>query len=114
MQEPAVVITRAYDLTLWLFQKAAHFPRAERILLGDRLLQTGLDLLLYLVRAAYLPASSPRKSELVARAIVETNTLRYLLRLAKDLRLLSVDSYLFASERLEEIGRMSGGWRKSL
>jgi len=36
-----------------------------------------------------------------------------LLRLAKDLNLLNVDSYGHAAERVEEIGRMVGGWRKA-
>ena len=36
--------------------------------------------------------------------------MRYLLRLAKDLNLLTVDSYGHAAERVEEIGRMVGGW----
>ena len=114
MQEPALVVTRAYDFTLWLFQKVEHLPRSHRVLLGDRIIQSALDLLLLLVRAAYLPQHSPRKGELLDRAALETNTLRYLLRLTKDLHLLSVDSYTFASERIDEIGRMTGGWRKSL
>ena len=114
MQEPALVVTRAYDLSLWLFQKVEHLPRSHRPLLGDRVIQSGLDLLLLLVRAAYLPGHSARKSELLDRAGLETNTLRYLLRILKDLHLLSLDSYTFAAERLEEIGRMTGGWRKSL
>jgi len=114
MQEPALVITRAYDLTIWLFQKAEHLPSAHRVILGDRLIQSALDLLLLLVRAAYLPARSARKAELLDRAALETNTLRYLVRLAKDLRLISIDSYTYASEKLEEVGRMTGGWRKSL
>jgi hypothetical protein len=74
MQEPALLITHAYDLTLWLFQKAEHLPRSQRILLGDRMIQAGMDLLLLLVRAAYLPARSPRKAELLERARLETNT----------------------------------------
>lgn len=42
------------------------------------------------------------------------NSLRLLLRLAFDLRLLTVDAQEFAATRLEEIGRMVGGWRKSV
>lgn len=41
------------------------------------------------------------------------NSLRYLLRLAGDLGLLSRDSQEFAAGKLEEIGRMVGGWRKA-
>ena len=115
MQEPALVVTRAYDLTLWLFQKVESLPRSHRVLLGDRTVKSGLEILpVLLVRAAYLPSHSPRKAELLDRANLETNALRYLLRISKDLRLISLDSYTFASQRIEEIGRMTAGWRKSL
>ena len=39
----------------------------------------------------------------------KVNAVRHLLRLSKDLRLLPVDEYAFASERLEEVGRTVGG-----
>jgi hypothetical protein len=42
------------------------------------------------------------------------NGIRYLLRLAKDLKLLTLDSYGFAAGRLDEVGRMIGGWQKSV
>jgi len=34
--------------------------------------------------------------------------------LAKDLKLLPLDSYGFGAERLDEIGRMIRGWEKSV
>ena len=41
------------------------------------------------------------------------NSTRLLLRLAKDLKLISIDAYGFSSAQLDEIGRMVGGWTKS-
>ena len=108
-REPAVVVGKAYDFVLWLLPKVEKFGRSFRFSVGDRLVSQGLDLLLLLVEAAY----SKNKSALLQQANVKANTLRYLLRLAKDLQLLSVDSYGFAVERLEEIGRMVGGWQKT-
>ena len=61
-----------------------------------------------LVEAAY----AGQKEGLLGEANGRVNRTRYLLRLAKDLKLLSLDSYGFAAERLDEIGRMVGGWRK--
>ena len=60
------------------------------------------------VEAAY----SPSKGELLRQAGRRLQALRYLTRLAKDLRLVSVDAYGFAAERADEIGRMMGGWQK--
>jgi hypothetical protein len=109
-EEPAIVVTKAYDLILWLLPKAETFSRSYRFSVGERLVAHGLDLLLALVEAAY----TANKAGLLQQANSKVNGLRYLLRLAKDLRLLTVDSYGFASERLEEIGRMVGGWQKSV
>ena len=78
--------------------------------MGERLVATGLDLLLLLVESAY----AREKRDLLRTASRRANALRYLLRLSKDLRLLSKDSYEFAAGRLDDIGRMLGGWLRSV
>jgi hypothetical protein len=103
-------VSKAYDFVLWLLPKVEKFSRAYRFTVGERLSATGLDVLLLLVEASY----STRKEETLHEATRKINSVRYLLRLAKDLKLLTVDSYGFAAERLDEIGRMVGGWRKSV
>lgn len=108
--EPAVVVGKTYDLVLWLLPKVEKFPRSYKFSVGDRLTSFGLELLVLLVESAY----SSEKTRGLEAASQKTNGLRYLLRLSKDLRLVSLDSYGFASERLEEIGRMVGGWQRSL
>jgi len=104
-----VVVGRAYELSLWLIQKVEHFPRSYRFSVGDRLVASAMDLLLRLVDAAY----AREKGSILAEVNGMLNRLRFLLRLAKDLRLLTLDSYGHASERVEEVGRMAGGWRKA-
>ena len=49
----AVVVGKTYDLVLWLVQKVEKFPKSYRFSVGQRLVDTGLDLLLLLVEAAY-------------------------------------------------------------
>jgi hypothetical protein len=105
-----VAVAKAYDFVLWLFPKVEKFPRSFRFTVGDRLALTGLDFLMLLVEAAY----SANKEPVLEEANRKINGIRYLLRLSKDLRLLTVDSYGFAAERVDEIGRMVGGWRKSV
>ncbi|MGA2262479.1 MAG: hypothetical protein ABSH28_13715 [Acidobacteriota bacterium] len=53
VQDPAVIVIKAYDFVLWLLPKAEKFPRSYRFSIGDRLVASGLDLLLHLVDAAY-------------------------------------------------------------
>ncbi len=104
-----MAVVKTYDLTLWLLEKVEKFPRSHRMSVGDRIVQSSLDLLLALVEAAY----ASDRSVPLARASREVNALRYLLRLAKDLRLIAISSHEFASERLDEVGRMVGGWVRS-
>lgn len=106
---PAVVVVKAYDFTMWLLPKVEKFARSYKFTVGERLVGHGLDLLLLLVECAY----AHNKAALLQEASTKVNGLRYLLRLSKDLKLLPLDSYGFAAERLDEIGRMVGGWHKS-
>ena len=107
--QPAVVVMKAYDFALWLLPKAEKFNRSYRFSIGERIVSHGLDLLLLLVEAAY----SSNKTAILQQANTKVNGVRYLLRLAKDLKLVTTDSYEFAAERLDEIGRMVGGWQKA-
>jgi hypothetical protein len=105
-----VVVQRAYDLALWIVRKVAAFPRSHRFTLGDRLILRSLDVLEDLVQAAY----ARDKELLLEQAVRNINSLRFLLRMALDLELISRDSHEFCSTGLEEIGRMTGGWRRAL
>jgi hypothetical protein len=103
-----VALDKAYGLALWLIAKVGTIPRAHRFTLGDRVYSQSLDLVTALTRATF----SRDKSRALEAASDYVNSLRILLRLAKDVRLFSFDSYTYATGLLDEIGRMVGGWRK--
>jgi hypothetical protein len=48
-----VVITKHYDLLLWLMQQVPKFPRSHKFVLGDRIQNHVLDELECLIEAAY-------------------------------------------------------------
>jgi hypothetical protein len=68
-----------------------------------------LDLVTALTHATF----SREKSRALESASDSINSLRILIRLAKDIRILPFDPYIHATAILDEIGRMVGGWRKS-
>ncbi|SPE40809.1 conserved hypothetical protein [Candidatus Sulfopaludibacter sp. SbA3] len=109
MAETPVVVQKAYEFNVWMIQKAGSFPKSYRFSIGDRLVDGVLEILMKLVDAAY----SRDKERLLMEVNAMLNRLRFLLRLAKDLKLLQIESYGYAAENVEEIGRMVGGWRKS-
>ena len=103
-------ITITYDLLLWAIPILAKFPRDQRFLLGDRIESGLLDILEGLIDARY----SKEKAELLRKANLGIEKQRFLFRLAKDLKYLSLRRYKFVSEKLDETGRLVGGWIKSL
>ena len=107
--EPAIVVQKAYDWALWILPKVEKFPKGYRFSIGQNLVTYSLDLLMNLVDATY----QARNAAALGAAVRDVNRVRYLIRLSKDLKLLNLASYEFASKGLDEIGRMTGGWWKS-
>ena len=98
-----------YRLILWLVPTVDKFPRRQKFLLGDRIQATALDVLEHLVEATYTRG----RSRLLARANLGVEKLRFLFRLATDLRYLDLRRYEHAARNLDEVGRLIGGWRKA-
>jgi len=108
MEEGPTIVTKAYDVTSWLLQQVNTFPRAYRFVLGDRIASTALDILEGLVEASH------RRDK---RAVLDTvnlklERLRYLIRMSKDLQLLSLRKYEYVAREMNEVGAMLGGWLK--
>lgn len=108
-EEAPPAVQKTYEFVLWLVKKVENFPKSHKFTIGERLAANGMDLLTSLVEAAY----TRHKEQLLQAASRKVNATRYLLRLAKDLHLMSVESYGFSVENLDEIGRMVGGWLRA-
>ena len=106
------IFSRTYDLLLWLIPQTVKFPRAHRFGLGERVVRRGLDLQETLI-AAGLKRGAGRLA-LLEQADAQLAQLRQVLRLCQDLQLLSLGQYEHVSAMLVEIGRLLGGWQKTL
>ena len=102
-------IQRAYDINVWLLGRVARFPRDYKFTLGDRIQATALDLSLSLVEAAH----SRVRDRPLYRASRLLDQLRLLLRMGRDVGVLSVRQLEHVSGWNEELGRMIGGWRRA-
>jgi len=102
------VVLRLYDLILWTMNHTARFPRHHRHSLGMRIEDTLLDLLEVLIEARY----QRQNASTLDRANVLLERFRFQMRLAKDLKVLALNSFEFQAKSVDEIGRMIGGWRK--
>ncbi len=104
------ILTRIYDLLLYLIPQVSKFPRAQRYLLGDRLETTVLDVLEFLVEATY----SRDKVPLLRQSNVKLEKARYYVRLCKDLKLIDLHHYQVLSKMINEVGIQLGGWIKQV
>lgn len=52
------------------------------------------------------------KKGLIDECFVRFETVKVLIRLSKDYKLITIKQYEHASEKLIEIGKLLGGWRK--
>lgn len=104
------IFNKTYDFVKWLIPLTVGFPRQQRFVLAAALQQEALSLQGLLIEAVHQPDPSPK---LVA-ADAELDKLRTHLRLCHDLKLISRGQYEQAANMLVEIGRLLGGWKKSL
>lgn len=71
-----------------------------------------LDVLENVLSAGFF--AKEKKLPAVERSIAKINLLKILIRLAKDTKALDNKKYLRLEQDLQEIGRMLGGWKRSL
>lgn len=98
-----------FRFILWLVPTVEKFPRSQKFLLGDRIQATSIDVLEKLVEATY----TRERARLLQGANLGIEKLRFLFRLATELRHLDLGRYEHAARALDEVGRMIGGWRKA-
>jgi len=87
----------------------AKFPKSHKFTLGDRIEAIALDVLEALIEATY----TRERTQHLRRANLGIEKLRFLLRLAADLRLLDRRRYEHAARTLDGTGRLVGGWMKA-
>ena len=108
MRQEVSAVRKTYDFILWLMPHLAHFSRLHRFTLGDRMEERALEVLELLVEASY----TRQKLDLLHRANLRLEQLRYLIRLAKDMHEITIKQYALAAQALEVIGSEIGGWMK--
>ena len=98
-----------YRFIVWLVPALERFPRNQKFLLGDRIQGGALDVLESLIEATY----TRQREASLSRANLGIEKLRFLCRLAQDLRYLDRRRYEYAARCLDETGRRIGAWSKA-
>ncbi|MGH8021749.1 MAG: four helix bundle protein [Opitutaceae bacterium] len=104
--------TTFVEITGWSLDRTAALPKSQRFTFGQRIDNRTLDAVQLIVRAIY--SARPKKAPLLAELNLVLEELRVLWRLVHDRRWISQQQLFHIIGRLDEAGRMTGGWLASL
>jgi len=108
MAETENILTKTHDLLLYAVPVLAKFPRDHKFTLGDRVLDRLLSVQQECLRAYY----GKDKLGPLTEANLLLEMARHNVRLAFDLKLVSLHQYEVFARKMEDVGRMIGGWMK--
>ncbi len=111
MMQESPIFTKTYDFLHWLTGHVARFPKSERFRLARRIEDSGYAFFDYILMAARHP---DQRQSWLTNADDELARLRFYLRLAKGHQLSSSKQYQHASGLVVEIGKLLGGWLKTV
>ena len=86
-------------------------PKAVRFTIYNSCEALLLEVIKCFLEAGY--TNKGNKLDILERASVKLNTLRFLIRLMKEIKVFDLKKYTTLQEMIDEIGRMLGGWIRS-
>lgn len=89
-----------------------HIPKSSRYTIGGRIENKFLDLL-EIAYTAYF-TQKIEKAEKISECIFSLDIIKFLISIAWEGKLISNKQYETIALKLDEIGKMLGGWKKSL
>lgn len=112
LEEKMIIFTRTYDFLTWLLPLSEKFPRSQRFVVTQRLQQAALDFQETIIEANAMRGASRAQKLSVADA--ELRKVRLYLRLSEKWGWISVGQYRHASQMVAGIGKLLGGWLKTV
>ena len=103
-----VIYQKIVDLTTYLFPALNHFPKQQRFVLGQQI----QNQLLVLATSVIEANKAKDKALVLDRVDTELDKLRYLVRIAHQMKFMKSQHYEQAAKQISEVGRLLGGWRR--
>ena len=106
------IIQKTYELYKTMHGYQRSIPKLERFTLWQKCENSALTVLEGLLQVGYVPLE--RSADLLTKVSAHVDMLRVFLRLAHDTKTIDQKKYIAIQAITDEIGRMLGGWLKSL
>lgn len=110
--ETSPLFARTFDFLSWLLPRTQSFPRPQRFAVTQRLQNAALDFQELIVDAEV--TRGPNRLERLRQADAALNKVRLYLRLCREWGWLTPGQYQHAARMIVEIGRLLGGWIKTV
>lgn len=110
--ENASILNRLKEGYLLWINIVPHIPKSARYTIGTRIENKFLDLL-ELSYTTYF-CEKEKKSDKISQCILILDTLKFLSSIAWEAKLISHKQFEEVAAKLDEVGKMFGGWRKNL
>lgn len=111
MQNEIPLFKKVYDFYKLYYGLSDHLPKKSKVILGKKIEETVLELLVIISKTANLKGD---KTKSLLEASEKIDLLKILFRLTYEIKAIDQKKYLLLEEKLQEIGRMTGGWLRSL
>lgn len=105
------VFLKSYDLYKVLYEAVKKFDKSDKYSLGEKTKEKVIELIEAITKAGY--AKAEWKVVQIEHAIITLELIKVFIRLAYDINCINEKQYLNLQERVQEIGRMLGGWKRS-
>ena len=112
LHNEAPILKFTVDLYKEFYQYLKIFPKKDQYMLGKRCEEHILFFMESILLAVGL--DKVRKLKILEEASGKFDVLKVLFRMARELKMLDNKKYLSLEAKVQEIGRMLGGWMKSL
>jgi len=103
------VLQKTYDMIQYGYTCLRQYPKSEKHTLAAETKEEMFGLLKAIIAAN----KKYYKKNTIQEADIHLETLRYYMRLARDLKFLPIRKYEHWAKMTVEIGKMIGGWLKS-
>ena len=108
MRKELPIFVEWMEFLSWLLATTEKFPKHVRFTLSQRIENLALDVVEDLVEARYTRS----KKDVLRRANLRLEKIRVLLRICHTKHYLPNKGYRHAMTKVEDVGRMLGGWVK--
>lgn len=108
----ASILNKVKELYLSWINIAIHMQKSTRYTLGARIENKFLDLMEFAYLAYF--SNKENKIEKITNCLILLDTLKFLIYTAWEGKIIAHTHYETISSKIEEVGKMFGGWKNSL